>query len=418
MFLSHTSELRLYPSGGSYVSKAERAVSACGHVVVDMADFPSIDQAPAAVCTERVGGSKRQQGCDVYVGIFGTRYSSPVRDRPEVSYTELEFDTATEAPIPRLVFLLDTEAADLGIPSKALIDRTYGDRQEAFLEKVGNAGLTLQKFSNPDQLSQLLERSLKALAGGTGPDNRKTYTPADLNTWVEQHHQALERAFCAIPSVQQRRLPVLIETALGEKESVADRVRAWLQAQLPGASEDLDPALVEALLAQMFIDDVIAKRRQGLLAGSVPELMLSYVVRVDTPSDPGMRQRAGLRIDGPMVQRALRVLALASHRQGQNGRPLFQPVEFPGWLAEQALGAADGMDLEGRNQRQALLGYLIDLNLLRTPGADESWLRFPLDPLADYLAALRQLERLEADSAGDGALWQEFLAELEQPAHG
>ena len=86
---------------------------------------------------------------------------------------------------------------------------------------------------------------------------------------------------------------------------------------------------ITALLAQMFIDDVIAKRRQGLLAGSVPELMLSYVVRVDTPSDPGMRRRAGLTIDGALVQKALKVLALASHRQEAEGRPLFQPLEFP-----------------------------------------------------------------------------------------
>ena len=73
------------------MAAVERAVSAAGHVIVDMADFPAADQVPAQLCAERV------RGCDVYVGVLGTRYGSPVRDMPEVSYTELEFDTATEA---------------------------------------------------------------------------------------------------------------------------------------------------------------------------------------------------------------------------------------------------------------------------------------------------------------------------------
>ena len=99
--------------GTSYVAEAERAISAAGHVIVDMADFPAADQPAAQVCAERV------RGCDVYVGVLGTRYGSPVRDKPEVSYTELEFDTATAAGLPRLVFLLDTSAADVGIPLDA-----------------------------------------------------------------------------------------------------------------------------------------------------------------------------------------------------------------------------------------------------------------------------------------------------------
>jgi hypothetical protein len=64
----------------------------------------------------------------VYVGVLGTRYGSPVRDRHGVSYTELEFDTATEAGLDRLVFLLDTDAEELDIPASALIDREFGAR--------------------------------------------------------------------------------------------------------------------------------------------------------------------------------------------------------------------------------------------------------------------------------------------------
>ena len=279
-----------------------------------------------------------------------------------------------------------------------------------------------------------------------------TYTPAQLQSWVERHQPQLSAAFRGLPSVQARqvhvpldvclipagaaategprllkpedlepllaaagshvlllsgdggagktslafeiarwwlegkpggvvRLPVLIETALGPQETLADRVRSWLRNQLANATEqELASELVEALLAakrlipivdhlseltpaareqllaalpaglvlvtsrsdhdrfperplsrivpqrigverlqaffldylrrkgqgealsdddlmpaqaqlkrivgdkpitvllaQMFIDDVIANREQGLLAGSVPELMLEVV---------------------------------------------------------------------------------------------------------------------------------------------
>ena len=158
VFVSHTSELRDFPKGRSYVAAVERAVSACGHVIVDMADFPAADLPPAELCAERV------RGCDVYVGVLGTRYGSPVQDKQEVSYTELEFDTATEAGLDRLVFVLDTDAADVGIPLSRLIDHEFGARQEAFRRRVQDSGLITQEFTDPATLGQLVERSLRELA--------------------------------------------------------------------------------------------------------------------------------------------------------------------------------------------------------------------------------------------------------------
>jgi Domain of unknown function (DUF4062) len=76
VFVSHTSELRDFPADRPYLAAAERAISACGHVIVDMADFPAADQPAAELCRERV------RGCDVYVGVLGTRYGSPVRVGP------------------------------------------------------------------------------------------------------------------------------------------------------------------------------------------------------------------------------------------------------------------------------------------------------------------------------------------------
>ena len=157
VFVSHTSELQDFPVGGSYVLAVERAISSCGHVVVDMAGFPAVNMPAAELCRDRV------RSCDVYLGVLGTRYGSPVRDLPQVSYTELEYDTATQASLPRLVFMLDRDAPATGIPPSRLIDLDFGARQEEFRRRV-QASVVTQSFADPGSLGQLVERSLRDLA--------------------------------------------------------------------------------------------------------------------------------------------------------------------------------------------------------------------------------------------------------------
>jgi hypothetical protein len=79
------------------------------------------------------------QTSDVYVLIAGFRYGSLVPGGLELSYTELEFDAAAEADLPRLVFLLDEKAA-----WPAEIRGPQPDaRQQAFRARLlGNDGET------------------------------------------------------------------------------------------------------------------------------------------------------------------------------------------------------------------------------------------------------------------------------------
>ena len=162
VFLSHTSELRELPVPRSFVAAAEHAVSRAGDTIVDMAYFTAADLPSAEVCRHRV------RSAEVYVLIAGFRYGSPVRDEPALSYTELEFQTATDAGMPRLVFLVDEDADG---PARLFRDVEHGARQEAFRARLtGEAGLVVGSVANPDRLETLLHQALTELPRATTAD--------------------------------------------------------------------------------------------------------------------------------------------------------------------------------------------------------------------------------------------------------
>jgi hypothetical protein len=153
VFISHTAEFTTYPEKRSFIDAAIAAVNRAGYVPCDMEYFTARDEKPAEYCKRCV------QECDVYVGVIGLRYGSLVRDRPDVSYTELEFEAATESPArKRFIFLLDPESS---VPVGRFMDVKHGDRQERFRTRLRDAGVMCKPFSDAHELEKLIYQALK-----------------------------------------------------------------------------------------------------------------------------------------------------------------------------------------------------------------------------------------------------------------
>jgi hypothetical protein len=153
VFLGHTSELREFPSERSFVAAAEAAVTRANLKYTDMKYFTARNQRPADYSQQAVTEA------DVYVGIIGFRYGSTVQDRPELSYTELEFQRATELGLPRLIFLLDEKGVS-PLPAEQIRDLVNGRRQEEFRRRLLDGSVTAVRVTTPQELETELHHAL------------------------------------------------------------------------------------------------------------------------------------------------------------------------------------------------------------------------------------------------------------------
>jgi tetratricopeptide (TPR) repeat protein len=151
IFVGYTSDLHEHPRERSYVDAAESAVMRAGHAISNMAYFAARDTSPADYCTAEVGRA------DIFVGVIGMRYGSTVRDRPDLSYTELEFEAATAAGIPRLILIVRDDAA--GLPA---VEQPAGHaiRQQAFRGQVQEVGVTTLWVASPAETELRLYQAL------------------------------------------------------------------------------------------------------------------------------------------------------------------------------------------------------------------------------------------------------------------
>jgi WD40 repeat protein len=154
VFISSTSEFFHYPqTEASYAKKAHEAVLYTKNRPAHMQFYGPQNEPASAFDIKQV------QEADVYIGILGPFFGTPVPSKPDVSHTMQEYYTAKEAGIEKYVFILNEASTSNGIPHAAWPQSDLRDRQQTFLNSVCSE-ILFEKFDNPEDLGRKVERSL------------------------------------------------------------------------------------------------------------------------------------------------------------------------------------------------------------------------------------------------------------------
>jgi hypothetical protein len=173
-----------------------------------MEKYPAFDERPLDKCLADVARA------DVYVLLLANRYGyRPKQGNPDPDH-------------PWVKKWIDDGLSEDG---QALASF----RAEVQTRHVVN------RFTDHKDLASLVQQALSPLQLHGPSPAKNSYTRSDLHGWVALHQQALERAFCAIPSVQQRRVHVPLEVRLTPAGASAPSEPLLLQ------PEHLDPVQAE-----------------------------------------------------------------------------------------------------------------------------------------------------------------------------
>jgi len=204
-----------------------------GYHCVRMEDAGATDRPPLSWCLKKVAES------DVYVGILGHLYGS-CPEGGEKSYTELEYEKATELGKPRLIFLASNE---FPIRPDHIEDAERQQRQKQFRFRIGK-DLLRQEFSTPEdlaltvaaaihnwgreELTALQEKSKEAQApvgGGTEP-----VVPATLDSITANGDESSAQRINAVKALMKSLAAGKFELvdAASESPSAFDVARLFL----------------------------------------------------------------------------------------------------------------------------------------------------------------------------------------------
>lgn len=123
-----------------YRQKANESIQRLQQIAIGMELFGSDPDAPLEVCVNRV------RECSLLILIVGFRYGSIIEPEGK-SITEIEYDTAIEANIPTLVYIIDDDQP----VSLNNIDFENTERLRAFKSLLKNRHV-VSSFTTPDDL--------------------------------------------------------------------------------------------------------------------------------------------------------------------------------------------------------------------------------------------------------------------------